>query len=50
MTSPKKITFQKKIVVIRYMGDPQFTLKESIVALRGLLPEIDLLANACCNK
>ena len=49
MTSPKKITFPQKIVVIRYVGDPsprQVTLKESIVALRGLLPEIDLLAES----
>ena len=43
----KKITFQKKLVVLRYMGEgkKQFTLKESSVILRGLLPEIDVESN-----
>ena len=46
--SPKHVCFQKKLIVIRYMGKnapKQFTLKESIVALRGLLPEIDVQAS-----
>lgn len=42
----KRITFQKKIL-LRYMGKNknQFTLKESSVTVRGLLPEIDLEAS-----
>ena len=45
---PKRITFQKKLVVIKYMGEAapkQFTLKDSVVAMRGLLPEIELQAS-----
>ena len=46
--SPKQVCFQKKLIVIRYMGGnalKQFTLKESIVALRGLFPEIHVQAS-----
>lgn len=46
--SPKSITFKKKLVVINYMGEEapkQFTLKDSYVVLRGLLPEIDVQAS-----
>ena len=45
---PKRMYFQKKLVVINYMGESapkQFTLKDNIVALRGLLPEIDVQAS-----
>lgn len=48
MDWPKKVTFQKKLVVIKYMGESsprQFTLKDKFVALRGLLPEIDMQAS-----
>ena len=40
-------TFQKKIVVIEYMGDDApktFGLKESFVLMRGMLPDISLTA------
>ena len=40
----KKITFQKKIVIVKYMGEQapsSFTLKEDIIQLRGMLPEMD---------
>ena len=44
--TPKKVTFQKKLVVLKFLGEDvkQFTLKDSRVLLRGLLPEIDVEA------
>ena len=36
--SPKRITFQKKFILIKYMGEEapkQFTLKDCVVALKG---------------
>ena len=47
-TLPKRLTFQKKLIVIKYMGEnapKKFTLKDRIVALRGLLPDIDMQAS-----
>ena len=44
-TPSRKITFQRKLVVIKYMGEnppKHFTLKDSVIALRGVLPEIDI--------
>ena len=44
---PRKVMFQKKLIVICYMGEKapkQFTLKDSVIALRGVLPEIDVEA------
>ena len=41
--SKRQATFQKKIVVVKYMGSnppKQFTPKENLVAMRGLLPDI----------
>ena len=41
----KRVTFQKKLVVFRYMGEnsPQsFTRKESFILFRALLPEIPI--------
>ena len=46
--TPRRITFQRKLIVIRYMGEKppkHFTLKDSVVALRGVLPEIDIEAS-----
>ena len=43
--SPKRITF---LIVLKYMGEEapkEFTLKDSSVVLRGLLPEIDVQAS-----
>ena len=42
--TPKKVAFQKKLVVLKFWGEgvKQFTLKVSRVLLRGLLPEIDV--------
>lgn len=40
-------TFQKKIVIIEFMGDnppKNFGLKESYVLMRGMLPDISLTA------
>ena len=44
---PRKVMFQKKLIVICYVGEKapkQFTLKDSVIALRGVLPEIDVEA------
>ena len=35
-----KVTCQKKLVVFKWAK--QFTLRDSLVLLRGLLPEIDV--------
>lgn len=46
--SPNRITFQKKLVIVNYMGPnapTPFTLKKGLVAMRGLLPDIPLDAS-----
>ena len=42
---PGRSHFQKKLIVIRGKAPRQFTLKDSIVMLQGLLPDIDVLAS-----
>ena len=43
----KEETFQKKLVVFRFMGQnmPVFTRNDSNIVARGLLPEIPLIAS-----
>ena len=43
----KKNTFQKKLVVIKPMEQPSttFTIKENLIFLRGMLPEMDYTTN-----
>lgn len=41
----RRITFQRKFIVIPYMGErPPKHYKDSVVALRGVLPEIEVEA------